>query len=148
MFRVASGMVTFTDDFTLHLNGEPVADTPRNRNRADLDFMGSIMPPPDAVDGTYEGPDGNNIKVPPLLAEDRPVGALNIYSRNAATFTPQDQELAAVFATEASVILTSAGVDVSDDQRASRLAEALRARLTGRGYLSLLDAAGESRPVE
>jgi len=70
----------------------------------------------------------NAILSSPLLAEDRPVGALNIYSRNAATFTPQDQELAAVFATEASVILTNAGVDVSDDQLASRLAEALRTR--------------------
>ena len=48
-----------------------MADTPRNRNRADLDFMGSVMPPPDAVEGTYEGPDGKKIKVPPLSAEDQ-----------------------------------------------------------------------------
>lgn len=34
---------------TLKLKGEPVPDTPANRNRADLDFTGSIMPPPDAV---------------------------------------------------------------------------------------------------
>jgi hypothetical protein len=34
---------------TLHLKGQPVADTPANRNRADLDFTGSVMPPPDAV---------------------------------------------------------------------------------------------------
>jgi anti-anti-sigma factor len=70
----------------------------------------------------------NAILSSPLLTEDRPVGALNIYSRNAATFTPKDQELAAMFATEASVILTSAGVDVSDDQLALRLFEALRMR--------------------
>jgi anti-anti-sigma factor len=70
----------------------------------------------------------NAILSSPLLAEDRPVGALNIYSRTAGSFMPQDQELAAVFATEASVILTSAGVDVSDDQLATRLAEALRNR--------------------
>jgi anti-anti-sigma factor len=70
----------------------------------------------------------NAILSSPLLTEDRPVGALNIYSRNAATFTPKDQELAAMFATEASVILTSAGVDVSDDQLATRLFEALRMR--------------------
>ena len=43
----------------------------------------------------------------------QPVGALNIYSRTAGSFMPQDQELAAVFATEASVILTSAGVPVT-----------------------------------
>jgi hypothetical protein len=34
---------------TLKLKGEPVADTPANRNRADLDFTGSVMPPPEAV---------------------------------------------------------------------------------------------------
>ena len=34
---------------TLMLKGETVADTLANRNRADLDFTGSIMPPPDAV---------------------------------------------------------------------------------------------------
>jgi hypothetical protein len=48
-----------TDDFptetepgnprTLKLKGEPVADTPANRNRADLDFTGTAMPPPEAV---------------------------------------------------------------------------------------------------
>jgi len=34
---------------TLMLKGETVADTLANRNRADLDFVGSVMPPPDAV---------------------------------------------------------------------------------------------------
>src|SRR5262249_29486342 len=34
-------------------------------------FKGSIMPPPDAVAGTYEGPDGKKIKVAPLTDEDR-----------------------------------------------------------------------------
>jgi hypothetical protein len=37
------------DPRTLQLKGEPVANTPANRNRADLDFTGSVMPPPDAV---------------------------------------------------------------------------------------------------
>ncbi|HVS40615.1 MAG TPA: hypothetical protein VMS17_33980, partial [Gemmataceae bacterium] len=59
------------DPNTLHLNGEPIPNTPQNRDRADLDFVGSIMPPPDALDGTYIGPDGNAVKVPPLTAEDR-----------------------------------------------------------------------------
>ena len=36
---------------TLQLKGQPVPDTPANRNRADLDFTGSIMPPPEAVEG-------------------------------------------------------------------------------------------------
>ncbi|MCE9563576.1 MAG: hypothetical protein K8U57_16160 [Planctomycetes bacterium] len=34
---------------TLQLKGQPVPNTPANRNRADLDFTGSVMPPPDAV---------------------------------------------------------------------------------------------------
>jgi hypothetical protein len=34
-------------------------------------FKGSIMPPPEAVAGTYEGPGGTKIKVAPLTDEDR-----------------------------------------------------------------------------
>jgi len=34
---------------TLQQKGAPVANTPTNRNLADLDFTGSAMPPPDAV---------------------------------------------------------------------------------------------------
>jgi hypothetical protein len=59
------------DASTLQLKGQPVANTPQNRNLADLDFAGSIMPPPDAVAGTYKGPDGKPIKVAPLSDEDR-----------------------------------------------------------------------------
>ena len=36
-----------------------------------LDFNAAVMPPPEAVAGTYEGPDGNKIKVAPLSDEDR-----------------------------------------------------------------------------
>jgi anti-anti-sigma factor len=64
----------------------------------------------------------------PLLAEDRPVGALNIYSRTSMAFAPKDQELASVFATEASLVLTSAGVDVTDEQLSARRNEALATR--------------------
>jgi hypothetical protein len=56
---------------TLRLKGEIVANTPANRNHADLDFIGSAMPPPEAVAGTYVGPDGKTIKVAPLSDEDR-----------------------------------------------------------------------------
>ena len=31
-------------------------NTPQNRDRADLDYTGSVMPPPEAVAGTYVGP--------------------------------------------------------------------------------------------
>jgi hypothetical protein len=34
-------------------------------------FKGSAMPPPEAVAGTYEGPDGRKIKVAPLTDDDR-----------------------------------------------------------------------------
>jgi len=64
----------------------------------------------------------------PLLSHDLPVGALNIYSRTATAFAAQEQELAGVFATEASAILTAAASDVSDDQMASRVHRALRIR--------------------
>jgi len=64
----------------------------------------------------------------PLLAEDRPVGALNIYSRTAMAFAPGAQELAGVFATEASLVLTSAGAGVNDNELSKRLGEALRLR--------------------
>jgi hypothetical protein len=59
------------DPSTLHHKGQPVADDPEVRMTADLDFTGSIMPPPEAVAGTYRGPDGNAVKVEPLTDEDR-----------------------------------------------------------------------------
>lgn len=64
----------------------------------------------------------------PLLAADRPVGALNMYSRTAMAFAPEAQELAAVFATEASSILTTAGIAVTNEQLSRRRGEALRIR--------------------
>jgi hypothetical protein len=51
--------------------GEPVADTPRNRNRADLDYDGRACPPPDAASGACAAPDGSTVKVEPLTDEDR-----------------------------------------------------------------------------
>lgn len=70
----------------------------------------------------------NAILSSPLLASERPVGALNIYSRSPSAFGPDDQRLASVFASEASVIVADAGVDVSDDQQALRIRGALRTR--------------------
>jgi hypothetical protein len=37
----------------------------------DVDHVGSVMPPPEAVAGTYKGPDGRLIKVAPLSDEDK-----------------------------------------------------------------------------
>jgi hypothetical protein len=59
------------DANTLHWKGKPIPNTGFNRNRADLDFIGTAMPPPEAVAGTYKGPEGQTIKVAPLSAEDR-----------------------------------------------------------------------------
>jgi len=70
----------------------------------------------------------NAILSSPLTARDKPVGALNIYSRAKAAFGPKDQELAAVFASEASSILAFAGLDVSDDDMARRLQDVQRTR--------------------
>ena len=57
------------DPGTLELKGVPVADTPQNRNRADLDFRGSVMPP--AGKPYIVGQDGRPVKMAPLTDEDR-----------------------------------------------------------------------------
>jgi hypothetical protein len=50
------------DANTLQHQGKPIPNTPQNRNRADLDFTGTAMPPPAAVKAG---------KVAPLTDEDR-----------------------------------------------------------------------------
>jgi len=42
-----------------------------HRFKQDVDFTGSAMPPPEAIAGTYKGPDGQPIKVPPLGDEEK-----------------------------------------------------------------------------
>lgn len=70
----------------------------------------------------------NSILSSPLIAEEQPVGALNIYSRSTGAFHPKDQQLATMFATEASTILRDAGIALTDDQIARRLQDALATR--------------------
>jgi anti-anti-sigma factor len=70
----------------------------------------------------------NAILSSPLLAAGRPVGALNIYSRTVTAFAPEDQQLAAVIATEASTLLTNAGADPSEVDLTGRVQDALAAR--------------------
>lgn len=55
----------------------------------------------------------NAILLTPLMAHSQPVGALNIYSRTRGAFSLKEQELASVFATEVSVILTVARAERS-----------------------------------
>jgi anti-anti-sigma factor len=88
----------------------------------------------------------NSILSSPLMAHDVPVGALNIYSRATAAFAPKDQELASIFASEASTILGDAGLDTTEEELASKLAEVLRTRqiiAQAQGVLMERDGVGE-----
>ncbi len=64
----------------------------------------------------------------PLVPRDRPLGALNIYSDAERAFGSSAKELAQLFATRAERFLGVAGAHVSDEQRAARVADALRSR--------------------
>lgn len=64
----------------------------------------------------------------PLMTHDRPQGALNIYSSTEKAFGTHEQELAALFAAQASEILTTADEGVTDEESAHRFTEALEAR--------------------
>jgi hypothetical protein len=55
---------------TLSWKGKEV-DVEKFKARADLDYTGGPMPPPEAVAGDYVGPDGKKVKVAPLADEDR-----------------------------------------------------------------------------
>jgi hypothetical protein len=59
------------DPTSLQLKGQPVPNVQVNRKRSAIGYVGSAMPPPEAVAGTYVGPDGQKIKVAPLSDEDR-----------------------------------------------------------------------------
>jgi hypothetical protein len=59
------------DPATLRFQGKPVPDTPQNRERIQIAYTGGAMPPPEAVAGTYVGPNGEKIKVARLTDEDR-----------------------------------------------------------------------------
>jgi anti-anti-sigma factor len=70
----------------------------------------------------------NAILSTPLLVQERPVGALNIYSLSPAAFSQRDQQLAGAFAAETSLLLSRAGAELTDDQLSVRFQGALRAR--------------------
>lgn len=82
---------------------------------------------PDFVPRAIEGGIASILSTP-LLVAARPVGALNMYSNVERAFGPAEQELAALFATQASGILTQAGVDVAAGEAGHRLEDALRSR--------------------
>jgi hypothetical protein len=59
------------DPNSLVYKGKRFPNKPETRRLVNLAYSGSTMPPPQAVAGNYEGPDGKKIKVPPLSDEDR-----------------------------------------------------------------------------
>jgi hypothetical protein len=59
------------DPDSLQYKGKPLPNKPENRRLVNLAYTGGVMPPPEAVAGTYEGPDGKKVKVAPLSDEDR-----------------------------------------------------------------------------
>jgi len=63
----------------------------------------------------------------PLIVSARPVGALNMYSTTERAFGPDDQGLAALFATKTSAILAEAAAD-ADANAVCRIHRALQAR--------------------
>jgi anti-anti-sigma factor len=96
----------------------------------------------------------NAILSSPLLVQERPVGALNIYARTPRSFSNRDQELAAAFAAQTSMILSEADTHMTEDHLATRFQGALRAReviaqaqgvLMERDGLTDLDAYGALR---
>ena len=64
----------------------------------------------------------------PLMTKERPQGALNIYSSKERAFGTHEQELAALFADQASEILTTADADLTEEQLKQRFVDALRSR--------------------
>ncbi len=63
----------------------------------------------------------------PLFAQNRPCGALNIYSRRAGAFAPVDRALASLFARETSTVLTSVAAK-GDGSSWERFTSALESR--------------------
>jgi GAF domain-containing protein len=64
----------------------------------------------------------------PLLAGDEVFGALNMYACTAGAFSPEDEEAASLFVTQASVVLANARAYWAASDLASGLAVAIRNR--------------------
>ena len=60
------------DPASLIFQGKPFSPKMGGNNRlVNLAYQGGVMPPPEAVAGTYQSPDGKKIKVAPLSDDDR-----------------------------------------------------------------------------
>lgn len=78
---------------------------------------------PRAIDGGIA-----SILSTPLMVAARPVGSLNIYSNTARAFGSHDQELATLFADQAAGLLADTSADMTVDEVAQRLRDALTTR--------------------
>ena len=82
----------------------------------------------------------------PLMAAERSLGALNIYSNTERAFAGHEQEVAALFASQASAILADAGF--SHEQMGKPLADALLARQVISRAQGVLMARGNIAPAD
>ena len=64
----------------------------------------------------------------PLVTDDRPIGALNVYSRTVGAFALHEKEWADQFAAEASAVVSSAQVGVPADTLSEQIQQALLTR--------------------
>jgi hypothetical protein len=64
----------------------------------------------------------------PLVAHDRPLGAINIYFDAELAIGANEQELAQLFATQTEGLLGVAGAAAPDEHRRARMVDALRSR--------------------
>jgi anti-anti-sigma factor len=85
-----------------------------------------------------------SILATPLMVADRPVGSLNIYSNTPHAFDARDQELAALFASQASGVLTEARPDQTAEEAAQQLRQGLTVRESIAQAQGVLMAAGAS----
>jgi anti-anti-sigma factor len=70
----------------------------------------------------------NAIMSTPLHVGDRPLGAINIYSRTESAFDEEGRRMASVFAAEASKVLRDARLEDDDRSPAQQFEQALRCR--------------------
>jgi anti-anti-sigma factor len=70
----------------------------------------------------------NSILSTPLLSGDRPIGALNVYSRTVGAFAAHETKWTDQFAAEAATVVSSAGVDEAVAGLAAQLRPALLSR--------------------
>jgi len=75
----------------------------------------------------------------PLLADTGSVGALNIYSNTERAFGPQQQEVAALIATEASNLVVQARSDVGADTRLQGALEGREVIAQAQGVLMVVE---------